>query len=69
MYSVYDDDLDCLLNDYPSEIPMPEWYCRGKSQSLGLETQNDHATSPSRPNNQEFAWTLGPTWSNMPGIC
>ncbi|KAK2424369.1 myb domain protein [Trifolium repens] len=69
MYSVYDDDLDCLLNDYPSEIPMPEWYCRGKSQSLGLETQNDHVTSPSGPNNQEFAWTLGPTWSNMPGIC
>ncbi|CAJ2660295.1 unnamed protein product [Trifolium pratense] len=69
MNSVYDDDLDCLLNNFPSEIPMPEWYCRGKSQSLGLETQTDHASSSSVPNNQEFAWTLGSTWSNMPGIC
>ncbi|KAL5082014.1 hypothetical protein RYX36_010435 [Vicia faba] len=69
MNSMYDDDLDCLLNNFPSEIPMPEWYCRGKSQTLGLETQTDHASSSSGPTNQEFAWTLGSSWNNMPGIC
>ncbi|XP_004487418.1 uncharacterized protein [Cicer arietinum] len=68
MNSMYDDDLHCLLNNFP-EIPMPEWYCRGKSQSLGIETPTDHASSSSGPTNQEFAWTLGPTWNNMPGIC
>ncbi|KAI5412657.1 transcription factor MYB101 [Lathyrus oleraceus] len=69
MNSMYDDDLDCLLHNFPSEIPMPEWYCRGKSQTLGHETQTDHASSSSGPTNQEFAWTLGSSWNNMPGIC
>ncbi|XP_061350625.1 transcription factor MYB101-like [Gastrolobium bilobum] len=61
-----DDDLFSLLNNFPSEMPMPEWYRRGESQSLGLETQPD--TSPD-PTDQEFAWTLGTCWNNMPGIC
>ncbi|XP_027343493.1 transcription factor MYB101-like [Abrus precatorius] len=62
-----DDDLFSLLNHFPSEMPMPEWYRKEESQSLGLETQPD-ASSPG-PTNQEFAWTLGTCWKNMPGIC
>lgn len=62
-----DDDLFSLLNNFPSEMPMPDWYRRGKSQSLGLESQ-PAASSPG-PTSQEFAWTLGARWNNMPGIC
>ena len=72
MNSMYDDDLDCLLNNFPTEMPMPEWYsCKGKSQSLELETQKDihEASSSTGPTNQEFAWTLGSSWNNMPRIC
>lgn len=63
-----DDDLFSLLNHYPSEMPMPEWYRRGEStQSMGLENQPN--ASPSDPTVQEHAWTLGTCWNNMPGIC
>ncbi|RDX72830.1 Transcription factor MYB101, partial [Mucuna pruriens] len=63
-----DDDLFSLLNNYPSKMPMPEWYRRGESQSLGLENQADDS-SPPDPVDQEYAWTLGTCWNNMPGIC
>lgn len=63
-----DDDLFSLLNNFPSEMPTPEWYRRGKTQSLGLENETE-ASSSSGPTDQEFAWTLGTCWNNMPGIC
>ncbi|XP_014499553.1 transcription factor MYB101-like [Vigna radiata var. radiata] len=52
-----DDDLFSLLNQFPLETPMPEWYRRGESQSLGLENQPN--ASPPDPADQEYAWTLG----------
>ncbi|KAJ1418169.1 SANT/Myb domain [Sesbania bispinosa] len=67
MNSMDDDDLFSLLNNFPSEMPMPGWYRRGGSQSLGHETQPD-ASSPG-PTHQDFAWTLGTCWNNMPDIC
>lgn len=62
-----DDDLFSLLNNFPSEVPVPGWYRNGERQSLGLETQQD--ASSSSPTGQEFAWTLGNFWSNVPNIC
>ncbi|KAG2371599.1 Transcription factor [Vigna angularis] len=62
-----DDDLFSLLNQFPLETPMPEWYRRGESQSLGLENQPN--ASPPDPADQEYAWTLGTCWNNMPSIC
>ncbi|KAJ1389229.1 SANT/Myb domain [Sesbania bispinosa] len=67
MNSMDDDDLFSLLNNFPSEMPMPGWYRRGESQSLGLETQPD-ASSPG-PTHQDFAWTLETCWNNTPDIC
>lgn len=62
-----DDDLVSLLNHFPLEMPMPEWYRRGENQSLGLENQ-PKASSPD-PADHEHAWTLGTCWNNMPRIC
>nr|KYP43811.1 Transcription factor GAMYB [Cajanus cajan] len=62
-----DGDLVSLLNHFPLEMPMPEWYRRGESQSLGLENQPKASTPV--PTDQESAWTLGTCWNNMPGIC
>ncbi|KAG4961098.1 hypothetical protein JHK87_037731 [Glycine soja] len=62
-----DDDLVSLLNQFPLEMPMPEWYRRGENQSLGLENQ-PKASSPD-PADHEHAWTLGTCWNNMPRIC
>ncbi|KHN44871.1 Transcription factor GAMYB [Glycine soja] len=62
-----DDDLVSLLNHFPLEMPMPEWYRRGENQSLGLENQ-PKASLPD-PADQEDAWTLGTCWNNMPRIC
>lgn len=61
-----DDDLFTLLNNFPSEMPTPGWYRHGERQSLELESQQDASSGPI---DQEFAWTLGTFWSNMPNIC
>ncbi|KAL2331842.1 hypothetical protein Fmac_019423 [Flemingia macrophylla] len=66
--NLMDDDLFSLLNHFPLEMPIPEWYRRGESQSLGLENQPNNASTPV-PTDQESAWTLGTCWNNMPGIC
>ena len=59
-----DDDLFCLLNNFPVETPTPEWYRRGERQSLGLESPK----YASNTDNQELAWALGTRWKNLPGF-
>ncbi|KAI9094243.1 hypothetical protein K1719_026825 [Acacia pycnantha] len=66
--SSMDDDLFSLLNNFPSEMPVPEWYRRGEIQAVEVENQqNDSLGQP----DQQFAWTLGTcSWSNnLPSIC
>ncbi|XP_028796893.1 transcription factor MYB101-like [Neltuma alba] len=65
--SSMDDDLFSLLNNFPSEMPVPEWYRRGERQALGVENQQE--ASLGQPN-QQVAWTLGTCWSNdLHSIC
>lgn len=65
-----DDDLMSLLNNFGSEMPMPEWYRKGERQQQPLEDENrEEANSSGAHTDQELAWTLGTCWNNMPSIC
>ncbi|XP_054811238.1 transcription factor MYB101-like [Prosopis cineraria] len=65
--SSMDDDLISLLNNFPSEMPVPDWYRKGERHALELENQQD--TSLGRPD-QQLAWTLGGTcWNDLPSTC
>ncbi|KAJ7981290.1 MYB-related transcription factor [Quillaja saponaria] len=71
--SSMDDDLISLLANFPSAMPMPEWYRKGGGQSSGMASENlglasRHQDASSAPT-QELAWALEPCWNNMPGIC
>ncbi|KAJ7948146.1 MYB-related transcription factor [Quillaja saponaria] len=75
MINSMDDDLLSLLTNFPSTMPMPEWYRRGAGQpsgassdNMGLGSTQQHASDAST---QEHAWAaLGPACrKNLPGIC
>ncbi|CAL0324281.1 unnamed protein product [Lupinus luteus] len=67
----WDDDLCSLLNNFPTEMPTPEWYSTGgdnKAEPLGRESQPS-APPPAPTVDQELGWNVGTSWNNMPSIC
>lgn len=61
-----DDELFSFLNNFPSEMPVPEWDHKGEREPLGLQTHQDTSLGLT---DQDFAWALGTSWCNMPNIC
>ncbi|KAH7533073.1 hypothetical protein FEM48_Zijuj04G0091700 [Ziziphus jujuba var. spinosa] len=76
-----DDDLMSLLNNFPTTMPVPDWYPRsnilshgetssamitGKSGVVGDVTQNPSPTPPSPKHDRNLDACY---WNNMPGIC
>lgn len=83
MESMVDDDLMSLLNNFPSTMPVPEWY-PGGDDDLGSNTYNGPSLCESNgnaevdeqrqnggsPSSPALEWSLGSScWNNMPGIC
>ncbi|XVE85987.1 hypothetical protein DITRI_Ditri17bG0136000 [Diplodiscus trichospermus] len=76
-----DDDLLSLLNNFPSSMPLPEWYTKTTRMPSGsgmtggvnmvLDTkQNVSPTAPGPGVTANLDRALGSyCWKNMPGIC
>nr|POE96851.1 hypothetical protein CFP56_49602 [Quercus suber] len=77
-----DDDLASLLTNFPSAMPIPEWYRGGRHLSNGqsssvdsdnvrLDTQQSASPAPvTNTTEPELEWGLSPCyWKNLPGIC
>ena len=75
-----DEDLVSLLNNFPSSMPLPEWYTKTTRISNGsssgdmtdgnmvLDEQQNVSPAPAATGNLDRA--LGSCcWKNMPGIC
>ncbi|XVE91331.1 hypothetical protein REPUB_Repub01dG0000900 [Reevesia pubescens] len=72
-----DDDLLSLLNNFPSSMPLPEWYVKTTRMSNGssptdgnmvLAVEQNVSATPAATTNLDRS--LGSCcWKNMPGIC
>jgi len=80
-----DDDLVSLLNNFPSSMPLPEWY--NKSTRLSNESSSSYMSttdsnmvldsttpqnlSPALAATVDLDWAVFGSccWKNMPGIC
>ncbi|OIW15711.1 hypothetical protein TanjilG_04246 [Lupinus angustifolius] len=60
----WDDDLCSLLNNFPTEMPTPEWYSGGdKAESSGHQKTQTNTPPPGPTIEPELGW------NNMPSIC
>lgn len=71
-----DDDLMSLLNNFPTTMPVPDWYPRssnlfnGETLSAVITGNSEVVDVPQNPSSPKHDSNLdGCYWNNMPGIC